>query len=87
MSNAHNLMLLVQISDVYCGPMFRREALRTAIREINDMHLEIALVARDLTENGLISEFKTATKAKEKRSKRGRQKSTSENGMRQNELL
>jgi len=53
-------MLLVQISDVHCGPMFRREILRTAIREINEMRPDIVLVTGDLTENGLISEFKTA---------------------------
>jgi hypothetical protein len=52
--------------------MFRREALRTTIREINDMHPEFALVARDLTENGLVSEFETAAKPKGKRSKQGR---------------
>jgi 3',5'-cyclic AMP phosphodiesterase CpdA len=55
-------MLLVQISDVHCGPMFRRENLRTAVREINEMCPDVALVTGDLTENGLISEFKTAKK-------------------------
>jgi Icc protein len=54
-------MLLIQISDIHCGPMFRREALRTAIKEINEMCPEVVLVTGDLTENGLISEFKTAS--------------------------
>lgn len=55
-------MLLVQISDVHCGPMFRREILRAAIKEINEMSPDIVLATGDLTENGLISEFKTAAK-------------------------
>jgi len=55
-------MLLVQISDIHCGPMFRKETLRTAIKEINELSPDIVLVTGDLTENGLISEFKTAAK-------------------------
>jgi 3',5'-cyclic AMP phosphodiesterase CpdA len=55
-------MLIVQISDVHCGPMFLREKLRTAITEINNMRPDIVLVTGDLTENGLISEFKLAQK-------------------------
>ena len=55
-------MLIVQISDVHCGPMFLRERLRTAITEINSMRPDIILVTGDLTENGLISEFKLAQK-------------------------
>jgi len=55
-------MLLAQISDVHCGPMLCREKLRTAIREINRMQPNAVLVTGDLTENGLISEFKMAAK-------------------------
>lgn len=55
-------MLLVQISDVHCGPMLRRETLRTAIREINGLSPDVVLVTGDLTENGLISEFTDASK-------------------------
>ena len=55
-------MLLVQISDVHCGPMFRKEILRTAIREINEMCPDVVLITGDLTENGLMSEFNTASK-------------------------
>jgi len=55
-------MLLVQISDIHCGPMFRKETLRAAIKEINEMSPDIVLVTGDLTENGLISEFKTAAR-------------------------
>ncbi len=42
--------------------MFRKETLRTAIKEINEMCPDVVLVTGDLTENGLISEFKTAAK-------------------------
>ena len=42
--------------------MFLRERLRTAITEINSMRPNIVLVTGDLTENGLISEFKLAQK-------------------------
>lgn len=55
-------MLLVQISDVHCGPMFRKEILTAAIQEISEMDPDIVLVSGDLTENGLMSEFKTASK-------------------------
>jgi len=53
-------MLLAQISDVHCGPMFRRGTLSAAVKEINEMCPDVVLVTGDLTENGLISEFKTA---------------------------
>jgi len=55
-------MLLVQISDVHCGPMLRRETLRKAIKEINSLSPDFVLVTGDLTENGLISEFEMASK-------------------------
>ncbi|MEM3458058.1 MAG: metallophosphoesterase [Candidatus Bathyarchaeia archaeon] len=55
-------MLLVQISDIHCGPMFRKETLRMAIKEINEMSPDTVLVTGDLTENGLISEFEMAAK-------------------------
>lgn len=55
-------MLLVQISDIHCGPMLRRTILRTAIKEINGLSPDVVLVTGDLTENGLISEFTDASK-------------------------
>lgn len=55
-------MLLIQISDVHCGPMFCEESLRTAIKEINEMSPDVVLVTGDLTENGLMAEFETASK-------------------------
>lgn len=53
-------MLLVQISDIHCGPMFRRQTFRTAVEEINRLSPDVVLVTGDLTENGLVSEFRTA---------------------------
>lgn len=55
-------MLLIQISDTHCGPMFRKETFRSAVREINEMSPDVVLVTGDLTENGLISEFKMAAR-------------------------
>lgn len=55
-------MLLVQISDIHCGPMLRRETLRKAIKEINGLSPDVVVVTGDLTENGLISEFTDASK-------------------------
>jgi 3',5'-cyclic AMP phosphodiesterase CpdA len=54
-------MLIAQISDAHCGPMFRKEMLRAAIKEINRMCPDVVLVTGDLTENGLMSEFKAAS--------------------------
>ena len=55
-------MLLVQISDIHCGPMFLKKSLRLAIKEINALSPDVVLVTGDLTENGLMSEFQTASK-------------------------
>jgi len=55
-------MLLVQISDVHCGPMLRKETLGAATKEINDLSPDLVLVTGDLTENGLMSEFEMASK-------------------------
>jgi len=42
--------------------MFRKKSLRLAIKEINALSPDIVLVTGDLTENGLMSEFQTASK-------------------------
>jgi len=55
-------MLLVQISDIHCGPQFRQETFGIAVKEINEMRPDVVLVTGDLTENGLISEFEMASK-------------------------
>ena len=53
-------MLLVQISDIHCGPMFQEKVLQNAVKEINAMSPDVVLVTGDLTEDGLMSEFQTA---------------------------
>ena len=54
--------MLVQISDIHCGPIFRKEAFRSAVNEINELSPDVVLVTGDLTEDGLMSEFKIAAK-------------------------
>jgi Icc protein len=54
-------MLLIQISDIHCGPMFRKEIFRQAVREINAMSPDAVLVTGDLTEDGLKSQFEAAS--------------------------
>lgn len=53
-------MLIVQISDVHCGPFFRKASFLKAVREINALAPDVLLVTGDLTENGLLSEFEVA---------------------------
>ena len=53
-------MLVVQISDIHCGPMFRKETFRSAVKEINELSPDVVLVTGDLTEDGLMSEFRMA---------------------------
>lgn len=53
-------MLLVHISDLHCGPKFKEEVLLEAIDEINDLSPDAVVVTGDLTEDGLINEFKEA---------------------------
>ncbi|MEM2104392.1 MAG: metallophosphoesterase [Candidatus Bathyarchaeia archaeon] len=53
-------MLIAQISDIHCGPMANYGSLRTALAEINDLSPEAVVVTGDITEDGIISEFKIA---------------------------
>jgi 3',5'-cyclic AMP phosphodiesterase CpdA len=55
-------MLIVQISDIHCGPMFKEQTLIDAIDEINSLSPDVILVTGDLTEDGLISEFERVAK-------------------------
>ena len=59
-------MLLIQISDIHCGQMYKKKIFRSAVKEINDMSPDVVLVTGDVTENGLISEFKMAAKELDK---------------------
>ncbi|MEM1515064.1 MAG: metallophosphoesterase [Candidatus Bathyarchaeia archaeon] len=53
-------MLIVQISDIHCGPMFNYGSFRTAIDEINTLSPDVVVVTGDITENGILSEFRMA---------------------------
>ena len=53
-------MLIVQFSDVHCGPFFREEAFHTAMEEINAISPDLVIVNGDLTENGILCEFEKA---------------------------
>lgn len=53
-------MLLIQISDIHCGPMLQKQTLQKAIKEINTMQPDAVLVTGDLTEDGFKSQFETA---------------------------
>ncbi len=50
-------MLIVQISDVHCGPMFNAESLRRALEEINSLSPDLIVVTGDLTEEGIRAQF------------------------------
>lgn len=52
--------MLVHISDLHCGPKFKEEMLLEAIDEINELTPDVVIVTGDLTEDGLIEEFREA---------------------------
>ncbi|MEE9585681.1 MAG: metallophosphoesterase [Nitrososphaerales archaeon] len=53
-------MLLVQISDIHCGPQFRKEVFDEAVKEINGMKPHGVIVTGDLTEDGLVEQYQQA---------------------------
>jgi Icc protein len=55
-------MLLVQISDLHCGPQFQPEVFEVATDEINSLNPDALIVLGDLTEDGLLAEFQMAKK-------------------------
>jgi 3',5'-cyclic AMP phosphodiesterase CpdA len=55
-------MLLVQLSDIHYGSMFRKKMLQCAINEINSIDPDLTIVTGDLTEEGLITEFQKVSK-------------------------
>jgi len=64
-------MLLVQISDLHFGPMFRKEMWSKAVEEINALSPDAILVTGDITEDGFKSQFERAA-TELKRLKAGR---------------
>ena len=53
-------MKIVHISDIHCGPEFQRSVFEIAAGEINDIQPDVLVVSGDLTENGLLSQFRLA---------------------------
>ncbi len=53
-------MLIVHISDIHCGPEFQRNVFETAVDEINQLEPDALVVTGDLTENGLLSQYRMA---------------------------
>ena len=50
----------MHISDIHCGPEFLRSVFERAAGEINDIQPDVLVVSGDLTENGLLSQFRLA---------------------------
>jgi len=51
---------IVHISDIHCGPEFQEPVFLRAVDEINDLEPDVLVVSGDLTENGLISQYRLA---------------------------
>ena len=56
-------MLIVQISDIHCGPEFQRNVFEEAADEINKLRPDALVVTGDLTENGLLAQYRLAREA------------------------
>lgn len=53
-------MIIVQISDIHCGPQFRKEIFDEAIKEINTLEPDCMIITGDLTEEGLVKQYQQA---------------------------
>lgn len=53
-------MMIVHVSDIHCGPEFQRDVFETAVEEINVLDPDALVVTGDLTENGLLSQYRQA---------------------------
>lgn len=54
--------MVVQISDIHCGPMFNQKIFHKAVKEINNLSPDVVVITGDLTEEGICSEFQQAEK-------------------------
>lgn len=50
----------MHISDLHFGPEFQAHVFEEAVQEINDLEPDVLVVSGDLTENGLISQYRQA---------------------------
>ena len=53
-------MIIAHISDIHVGPQFVSNAFDTAVKEILKLKPDVVVASGDFTENGLLSEYKTA---------------------------
>ena len=53
-------MIIAHISDLHFGPQHRKESFAKAVKEINNLNPEAMVITGDLTENGLLTEYKSA---------------------------
>jgi 3',5'-cyclic AMP phosphodiesterase CpdA len=54
------MLTIAHISDIHCGSEFQRAIFETAVEEINALEPDVLVVSGDLTENGLLSQFRLA---------------------------
>ncbi len=56
-------MLLVHLSDLHCGgDTFSSRILARAIREVNHLEPDVVVITGDITNSGLIDEYKLASR-------------------------
>lgn len=53
-------MIIAHISDLHFGPQHRKESFAQAVKEVNKLKPDAIVITGDLTENGLLKEFKAA---------------------------
>ncbi len=53
-------MKFVQISDLHVGGLFKQDAFNTLVEEINELNPDAIIISGDLTDEGLIFQFKKA---------------------------
>jgi Icc protein len=53
-------LLIVHASDIHCGPEFQKAVFEAAVDEINDLDPDVIVITGDLTENGLLFQYRVA---------------------------
>ena len=55
-------MLIAHISDIHCGAEFQASVFGEAVQEINSLDPDAVVVTGDVTDNGLVSQYRDAKK-------------------------
>ncbi len=55
-------MIIVQLSDIHVGSQFQEDVFDTVISEVNELNPDTILISGDLTNEGLIKEYKKCKK-------------------------